>query len=571
MASKHQKAISSYAGMTAVLYGRYSSHGQKDASIEQQFAENRAYATREGIIIVDEYADRHLSGTSDKRPAFQRMIRDANKGHFQLVICWKVDRFARNREDAAIYKGRLRSHGVKVLYAKEPIPEGSAGILLETMLEGTAEWYSATLSENVVRGMRDNALNCRINNASMPLGYKRGIDGKYALNPDAAAIVREIYELYAAGVRLNDIAITLNNRGLRTSRGTFFNIENLRKIIRNERYTGVYIYDDIRIEGGIPQIITQELFDKVKTIIAKRARAPRTKETDYLLSGKLFCGHCGNLMTGETGTSKSGRIYRYYKCVAQKRQHTCDKKPAPQAWIERLVTELTVKAVLQDDIITQIAEAVVRIQLAERADDSELVALEARQRDIKRSLDNVMNAIEQGIITPTTKARMQELEQQHAELEVAISDAQTIRPMYTADQIIYMLERYRDGDIEDPEYQRKILHMFVKVVYLYDDKIEIYYDYIGQGDTIISHTLSPTEVFNLPVSWSTKKDKSLSGGFFFLYSSHFTFYFLFESEKDFVEDEAVASLCENMLRDDSLLKSIRGVGKDGRPFIQRVK
>ena len=163
-----------------VIYARYSSHAQRDVSIEQQVADCEAYARSNGLRVVKVYADRAISGTNDKRPQFQKMLKDAERGRWAYVLCWKVDRFARNRYDSATYKYRLKRHGVRVIYAKESIPDGPEGILLESVLEGSAEYYSANLSQNIKRGMRFNALECKVNNGSMPLGYCKGPDGRYA-------------------------------------------------------------------------------------------------------------------------------------------------------------------------------------------------------------------------------------------------------------------------------------------------------------------------------------------------------------------------------------------------------
>ncbi|MBO7662848.1 MAG: recombinase family protein, partial [Clostridia bacterium] len=189
-----KKAVTpSCAPRTAVAYARYSSAGQRDVSIEQQLSDIRAFAKREGFTLVHEYADHARSGfkNTSARTAFQTMMSAAESGAFDTLIVWKVDRFGRNREESAVFKGRLRRRGVRVLYAMEPIPEGSAGVLLEGMLEATAEWYSRTLSENVTRGMTDNAHRCLYNGTRI-LGYTRGPDGRYALVPDEAAVVRNI-------------------------------------------------------------------------------------------------------------------------------------------------------------------------------------------------------------------------------------------------------------------------------------------------------------------------------------------------------------------------------------------
>ena len=140
---------------TAVAYARYSSAGQRDVSIDQQLADIRAYAEREGYCIVHEYADHARSGfkNTDARTQFKAMIAAAEGRCFDTVLAWKVDRFGRNRENSAIYKSQLRRLGVKVVYVMEPIPEGAAGVLTEGMLEAIAQWYSENLSENVISAM----------------------------------------------------------------------------------------------------------------------------------------------------------------------------------------------------------------------------------------------------------------------------------------------------------------------------------------------------------------------------------------------------------------------------------
>lgn len=175
-----------------VLYTRYSSHSQRDVSIDQQIEECKRYAASHGLTIIRIYADRALSGTNDKRPDFQQMIQDSKKLQFKYVIVYSLDRFARNRQDSAIYKRQLRQSGVKVLSATENITADPAGILMEGLLESLNEYYSAELSAKIRRGMNDNASKCMVN-GTVPLGYKRSADGKYEIDEQEAMIVREIF------------------------------------------------------------------------------------------------------------------------------------------------------------------------------------------------------------------------------------------------------------------------------------------------------------------------------------------------------------------------------------------
>lgn len=181
-----------------VIYARYSSAGQREESIEGQLRDCNEFAKRYGITVVGQYADKALTGTNDKRPEFQRMIRDSGKGQFSVVICWKNDRFARSRYDAAIYKYKLKNNGVRILYAKESIPDGPEGIILESVMEGYAEYYSANLSQNVKRGYYDSALK-RQTLGQLVYGLKAGPDKRWMIDEEKAPIVRRIFEEYASG------------------------------------------------------------------------------------------------------------------------------------------------------------------------------------------------------------------------------------------------------------------------------------------------------------------------------------------------------------------------------------
>jgi DNA invertase Pin-like site-specific DNA recombinase len=198
------------------------------------------------MIVIGEYCDRALSGKTDNRPSFQRLIKDSEKHQFEAVIMYTLDRFARNRYDSAIYKARLKKNGVKVYYAKQPMPDTPEGIILESVLEGYAEYYSENLARNIKRGIRENALNgLAIGGGNTILGYKVGEDRKYHIDPIGAKVVQEIFQMYADGHSANQIINYCNEKGYRTSRGNPFNKNSLRVMLRNEKYTGLYKCMDV--------------------------------------------------------------------------------------------------------------------------------------------------------------------------------------------------------------------------------------------------------------------------------------------------------------------------------------
>ena len=459
---------------TAVAYARYSSAGQRDVSIEQQLQDIRAFALREGYTIVHEYADHARSGfkNASARTAFQAMMSAAESGSFDTVISWKVDRFGRNREESALFKGRLRRFGVKVLYAMEPIPEGSAGVLLEGMLEATAEWYSRQLSENVTRGMMDNAHRCLYNGTRI-LGYVRGSDNRYAIQPEEAAVVRNIFEMYSSGYSAARICRTLNSQGVKTSRGKSFAPEGLMRILRNERYTGVYIWGDVRVPDGMPAIIDKSTFEEAQHMKAKTGRHIEQNSTDFLLTGKAFCGLCGAAMIGDSGTSKDGSRHYYYSCQAHKARKGCTKKSVRKDRLESAVVDFVLDVVLSDAEIEKTADAVMELQ-AEELKSSPLSAMEAEYAEVLKQIDNINNAIAAGIWNSSTSAKLKVLEDTAENLRISV---ETLRfsqaQLVDRDRVLFFLHRFTKGDRTDPLLRRHIIEMFINAVYVYDDHLKV--------------------------------------------------------------------------------------------------
>ena len=469
--------------MKAVIYARYSSDNQREESIEGQLRECKEYAERNGILVLQSYIDRALSAKTDNRPEFQRMIRDSAKGLFDTVLVWKLDRFARNRYDSAHYKSQLRKNGVKVISATESIADGPEGIILESMLEGMAEYYSAELAQKVNRGMRENALKARSNGGTIPLGYRLDEEHRLKIDPLTAPVVREVFQRYADGENLRTIIRSLNERGIRTSRNYPFRHSSFNTMLKNRKYIGEYHYKDVIIPDAVPPIISKELFERVQERMKKNQHAPaRAKaEEEYLLTTKLFCGHCGRLMIGESGKGRNGTIHRYYKCAGAKRRLGCHKKAVKKDWIERVAVQYTIQRVFQDDLIAQIADELVALQGAE---DSTLPLLRRQLADTERGIENMLNAIQQGIFTSSTRQRLEELENLRAELKSSILQAELERPQYSREDIIQWISRFKGGDPNDKAYQRQIIDIFLNAIYVFDDKLVFTYNYKKGSQTV---------------------------------------------------------------------------------------
>ena len=250
--------------MKAVIYARYSSDNQREESIEGQIRECTAFAEKNGVTILRHYIDRAFSAKTDNRPEFQNMIKDSSKRLFDMVIVWKLDRFARNRYDSARYKATLKKNGVKVVSATEVISDGAEGIILESVLEGYAEYYSADLSEKVVRGMTENALKSKYNGGTLPIGYTIDSEQYFQLDPLTAPFVLEAFKQYAEGATMKEIRDYLNEQGVKNTRGQPLTYNSVQHLLNNRRYIGEYTYRDIVVPDGIPTIVPQDLFERVQ-------------------------------------------------------------------------------------------------------------------------------------------------------------------------------------------------------------------------------------------------------------------------------------------------------------------
>ena len=477
--------------MRGVIYARYSSDNQREESIEGQIRENMAYAKRNDIEIIGTYIDRAVSAKTDNRPEFQRMIKDSAKKGFDVVIVWKLDRFSRNRYDAANYKAILRKNGVKLLSATENISEGPEGILFESIIEGFAEYFSAELGVKVTRGMTENALKCRYNGGPVPYGYMVDAQQHFQVNPAQAPLVIEMFRRYAGGESMTDIIEDLNARGLRTSKGNRFDKNSLSRIFTNRKYIGEYRYRDVVIPGGVPALVSNELFERVAVRMKQnkhaqgKSKAPET----YILTTKLFCGTCKSMFVGDSANKPNGVIYRYYKCAGAKR-HECDRKAFRKDWIEDKVINRIMLALQDDDYLNRIADDL----LALIHEGNEMIpALQAQLKEVRSVMHNVMKAIENGVFTRSTRTRLEELEAEEEQLLRNIREEEAKIPQIDKEAILCTLHKYRNMDMRVEKNRERLIDGFVKAIIVYDDHFKVILTYTDEA--IILPTSDEVENF----------------------------------------------------------------------------
>ncbi len=463
----------------AVIYARYSSHGQQEQSIDGQLRDCYAFAERQGYMIVGEYIDRALTGRNDDRPDFQHMLSDARKKQFQYIIVWKLDRFARNRYDSAVHKADLKKYGVRVVSATENITDEPEGIMLEGLLESLAEYYSANLSKHVKRGMRECVLAGHHTGGYTPYGFK--VEGKKLVaDENTAPVIRYVFEQYANGVSKKEIIDELNKRGVLLHSGRTLTYNSLQRALRNPKYMGKYIYDGQEVVGGCEALISEEVFNAVQKRLdsVKRAPAAGKAHEDYLLQGKAFCGYCGTPLVGESGRGRHGGVYHYYSCGKKKRSHDCTKKNEKKGFLEWYVVEQTVEYVLTPERIDYIAERLV----AKYDEEFNNKGIKDLERQAKK-IENEINAAVDASLTAPEKVRsryyekIETLETQKADIEMNLATLKIAAGhRYTKEQIVAWLKMFCKGDNLDVDFQKRIIDVLVNSVYVYDDKIVIYYN-----------------------------------------------------------------------------------------------
>lgn len=472
--------------LRGVIYARYSNGGnQTDQSLEGQVRDCREYADEHNIRIVEEYLDAHISGKdAENRAEFQRMIADSGKGNFDIVIVWKTDRFARNRYDAARYKEHLKRNGIIVRYAKESIPDGAEGIILESMLEGTAEYYSVDLREKIERGMMESAFKCKALTYP-PIGYRINSEKKYEIDEVEAPLVRSIFDMYIRGDKLSDIAEKMNALGLRTKghnnplRGS-----SITKIIENEKYIGVYEYKKggIRIEDGIPAIIPKDIFYAAQE--RKKAQAygtyskknySKASKRIYPLAGLVLCGECGSPMFGETVTKFKGteREYSnsYYSCRGHRKKsivEKCPKKSVPAASLESIVKDVLLNVFLKDYIVDTLSETVDEITFTE--DHAvRIKQLQSEKQKKEKAIQNNLTLIDNSLYTTAIVTHLKRLE-----ADLAVIDKE-IRLCQTSDstvrhQLFWLIKNYHPTEeCEEDEYWNDMFHCFIDSVVCFED------------------------------------------------------------------------------------------------------
>lgn len=488
--------------INAAAYVRFSSDNQREESIDAQLRAIHDYAKMNGFSIVKTYADKAKTATSDKRPEFQRMIRDSSLGIFGAVIVHKLDRFSRDKYDSVSYKRKLKKNGICLISVTEKLDGSPESVILESLLEGMAEYYSKNLAREVMKGMKETAYQCKHTGGKPPLGYEVALDKTYVINPTEAKAVSVIYRMYLDGHGYKSIINALNEMGHKTKLGKPFGKNSIHDLLTNEKYAGVYVFnrssskdafgirnnhaskdceDIIRIEGGMPAIVSTEDFAAVQEKMARNKKQPgfyKAKEL-YLLSGLIFCGECGHAMQGNSRISgRSKERYISYRCGQKDKGKKCCNKEIRREYIEAFVlSELEQKLFNDKAIPVLTAKLNEHLSKTNNKNRDEMQNLTSRLVDLERQISNLVNAVAQGFIQESFKDKMYKLEDEKSKLEIQIKELSIkveTTPKLSPEQVKRLFSVFKQFVTENnlPECKR-FIDSYVNKVIVYRDHVEL--------------------------------------------------------------------------------------------------
>ncbi len=416
--------------MKVAIYARYSSENQSEESITAQLRACEEYARRNGDCVVAKYIDRAMSARSDRRPEFQRMIADSSKHVFDAVIVHKLDRFSRDRFDHATYRRELKKNGVHLLSVLENLDNSPESIVLESVLEGFSEYYSANLARETRKGLREVALQAKYTGGNVPYGYRIGKDQRYEINPQEAAVVRKIFKCCLEQTGYNGLLDRLRREGVKTRAGKNFTASSFYYILKNPRYSGDYVYSPVGnrkgktadeliiIPDAIPAIVSHEEFEQVQALMKKRELGGKISAKEpFLLSGILYC-ECGEHMHGHR-QCKNGRAYYAYECAGRTRRKSCNARSISRDRIEDAVCAYA-RELLSSASVEKIQAALVEKYKRAAADaDKRIAELEKERAKISLKIEKFLDLLIE-MQSESLKSKVEKLEQEKAAISAAI-------------------------------------------------------------------------------------------------------------------------------------------------------
>lgn len=493
--------------LKAAIYARYSSDMQRSESIDAQIRFIQNFAKQHNIVIIEQYIDEAQSAKRDNREAFQKMICDSQHSEWHIIIVHKLDRFARNRFDSANYRVILRKNKKYLVSALEQFDDSPESIMLETMIEAMSEYYSKNLAREVMKGLTENVIKGKHCGGVPPLGYELDSSKFYTINDLEAQSVKIIFNRFLEGKSYGEIINELNSLGYRTKRNRLFGKNSIYEILRNEKYTGTYVFnkmqsrdeitgsrsrhryktDDeiIRIENVIPAIISKDDFFRVQAILNSRKNAYSNNAKEiYLLSGKIICGICGSHFTGRRSFNPKGKKYVTYTCINKSNaNYKCDNSCVNRDWLENIVVEAVREFIRKFNIkyIEQIRKSYI--------DDIQF-QINKEQKSIEKELNNIDSEINKllDILTLVNSEmvveRIQRLETKKVNLKRDLNQIRNVSDLKITFEKINCLISKAEQMLEEKEVQfKELIDLVVKKIEIDKENIRIYFNCLDESQT----------------------------------------------------------------------------------------
>lgn len=455
---------------TAVIYARYSSDSQTEQSIEGQLHVCNEYAKSHNIVILRTYIDRAMSGKTDKRPDFQQMLKDSARKEWDFVLVYKFDRFGRNRYETAIHKKELKDNGVKVVSATEYLPDTPEAIIFESMLEGYAEYYSAELSQKIRRGNNESRRKGNLTGGRVLYGYKN-VNKKAVVAEEEAEAVRYIFSEYALGTYVKDIIKNLTKRGMYYGNHPFCR-STVYRILKNERYSGIYNFNGETFDNIYPQIVPPEIYEIVRKKVNDNKYGKTSENVEYLLKNKIICGYCGKSIVGENGTAHTGNRMYYYKCGGRKNtKNGCNKQTIRKDLLEKLVLDGMIEEMKKPGIMNGLIAELLRIQQENSKVNAAVLILQKEQKSNAAAIDNLLQAIEQGGTAASAMKRLRELESRQNDLEEQIAIEKSKSEIALTE---FQIRQFYEEALRNTP--KMLINALVKKIILFDDKMQIIFN-----------------------------------------------------------------------------------------------
>jgi site-specific DNA recombinase len=486
------------------VYARYSSDNQREESIEAQIRACKYFVQKENLSIVKVYCDRAKSGMSIKgRTEFLQMIDDSDKKMFDVVLVHKLNRFGRDSLETLKFKKQLERNSVTLISVTEKLDNSPEGKLLLMVMAGINEFFSANLSNEVMKGMKESAYQGLHVGGTPPLGYDVDKDTrKYVINEEEAKIIKAIFEKYADGEGYNQILSYINGMGYRTKKGIPFGKNSLYSILKNEKYSGVYVFNKklekspagtrnpkikpkdewIVIDGGVPAIVDKETFDKVQLKLNSNLKNGggkfKAKEV-YLLSSLVFCGECNSGMYGNTRYCGRGKSkYSSYRCSDRVQHKGCQNKEIRKEYLDNYVLDQLHERLFSDNSIKKLSAMLNDYNTKMISENNDELKIFQKQLDeANQKISSIVKLVsESGISINTVKDSIKELEEQKDFYELQIKHIADTVKLSSIDEgaITQLIEKSRDFvKAKNIPECRNFIENYVEKVIVFNDRVEI--------------------------------------------------------------------------------------------------